>query len=249
MDPDDGGRTFYHTNGDLHCLDELVGKVRAAGAAITCVNVSSNDISDCGKFLRVCCPRLARLDLTNNDLCLVDAARNLPDDLRVLVLRQNDLTELHGLSKLARLVYLDAAHNDLTRWPCAGGAAPRHLLHLDLSHNNLTSLAGISTASVLRVALLASNDLEGIDDLAACAQLRIISLADNNLGQSRLAQHRVKATTVLPALCDLVSSAELTDLDLSANFLTTDAQHSLRAAVTDAHAANAMLRLDLSRQS
>ena len=100
LDPDDGGRTFYHTNGDLHCLDELVGKVRAAGAAITCVNVSSNDISDCGKFLRVCCPRLARLDLTNNDLCLVDAARNLPDDLRVLVLRQNDLTELHGLSKL-----------------------------------------------------------------------------------------------------------------------------------------------------
>ena len=101
---------------------------------------------------------------------------------------------------------------------------------------------------MLRVALLASNDLEGIDALAACAQLRIISLAANTLGQSRLAQHRVKATTVLPALCDLVSSAELTDLDLSANFLTTDAQHSLRAAVTDAHAANAMLRLDLSRQ-
>ena len=53
---------------------------------------------------------------------------------------------------------------------------------------------------------------------------------------------------MLPALCDLVSNVELTDLDLSANFLRIDAQHSLRAAVADARVARAMMRLDLSRQ-
>merc|ERR1711959_321296 len=86
---------------------------------------------------------------------------------------QNKLTSLEGFGPMPKLRKLDLSENELT---ALGGLEAPILEDLDLSKNQLANLDGITGAPAVKTLNLASNKLEGDEEMAELRKLAADSL-------------------------------------------------------------------------
>jgi Leucine-rich repeat (LRR) protein len=155
-----------------------------------------------GELTKADLEKVRGLNLSNNLLTEVPKELEKLDQLKVLNLMRNKLTDVKGLEKLTQLTVLDLYNNQLTEVPkelekldqlkvlnlgrnqltnVKGLEKLTHLTTLWLSSNQLTDVKGLEKLTRLTMLQLQGNKLTGVKGLEKLTQLTYLSLGDNKL--------------------------------------------------------------------
>ena len=182
------------------------------GACDMCKGVAIND------------GRVTRVSLEAEGVEHVAAFGEL-DELSVLLLPRNRITEVEGLCELDGLTELDLSNNEIRELSDMSDCDA--LQKLNLASNKVESLAGLNDMAALRELNLVDNPIASVKGMGGLAALTKLDLANvpltsfDGLGSlPSLASLSVK-TGAITSLEGLSGLAALTSLDLSHNKLTS----------------------------
>lgn len=144
---------------------------------------------------------LKRLAVGRNQVSRIE---NLPVDLEALELCFNQIGQIEGLERLARLKYLDLGHNQIGE--IAGLQGNADLVEIRLGHNRIRTVTGLEHLQRLKRLDLSSNLLSNFADIRPLAlnlSLQVLFLAGNPLCELSGYEETVQA--MLPVVIKLDS--------------------------------------------
>ena len=109
--------------------------------------------------------KATHLDLSDNQIEVIDEAIKLLPHIESLVLNNNRLKEISNITLLPRLSQLHLASNNFTSLPENLHTKLGKIVYIDLSRNNLTSLASFSKLYCLEGLDMSCNRIEDIQEV------------------------------------------------------------------------------------
>jgi Leucine-rich repeat (LRR) protein len=109
--------------------------------------------------------KVTHLDLSDNQIDIIDEAIKLLPHIEVLVLNNNRLKEISNITLLPRLSELHLAANNFITLPENLHTKLGQIIYIDLSRNSLTSLASFSKLYCLEGLDVSCNRIENIEEI------------------------------------------------------------------------------------
>ncbi|KAH0557866.1 nischarin [Cotesia glomerata] len=109
--------------------------------------------------------KISQLDLSDNNIEVIDESIKLMPHIESLILNNNCLTELSNITLLPRLSQLHVASNNFTKLPENLHTKLGNIVYMDLSQNKLTSLAAFAKLYSLEWLDVSCNCIESIDEV------------------------------------------------------------------------------------
>ncbi|XP_014204877.1 nischarin [Copidosoma floridanum] len=109
--------------------------------------------------------KVTTLDLSNNQIEVIDEAIKLLPNIETLVLNNNRLNEISNVTLLPRLSQLHLASNSFSSLPENLHAKLGKIVYIDLSGNQLTSLVSFAKLYCLEGLDLSCNRIEDIEEV------------------------------------------------------------------------------------
>ncbi|CAB0032500.1 unnamed protein product [Trichogramma brassicae] len=137
--------------------------------------------------------KVTQLDLSDNQIEVIDEAIKLLPHIESLILNNNRLKEISNVTLLPRLSQLHLASNNFTTLPENLYTKLGQIVYIDLSRNNLTSLASFSKLYCLEGLDVSCNRIEDIQEvkhLGGLPCLESLRLTGNPV--STIIDYRVK---------------------------------------------------------
>lgn len=116
-------------------------------------------------------PNLDHLNLSDNKLERIDTSIRLANNVKTLLLDQNQIKTIENLSCLPYLQTLSLCENQIMQLSDLHLELGGNLMHLNLSQNNLTSLRGFRKLFTLVKLDVSCNSIDDIDEVNHIAEL------------------------------------------------------------------------------
>ncbi len=156
------------------------GQVQIQNKKLTCLPAElcnmSNESYDMNWWE---CVPFKKLDLCNNEIPVIPAELSKEQDLEVIRLSSNKLTEVSALFELSLIKTLDLRHNLIKCLPESVNQAGT-LVELLLNHNQLSSMPPMDGLSHLEILNLSNNHLQSVN-LTGASLLKQLDLSHNRI--------------------------------------------------------------------